>query len=146
MKVLTIHQPFAWLIVRGIKPWENRDFSPYFRGPLLIHAGKSLKWWKKIDANCQAHLPSMVPAKYTMGALVGAVNITDCVPVGELDGEPWAWGPYCLKCEGAVEFAKPILWRGKQGFWNVDYAVVAAALRLSGFKPIVPRGRTGRAA
>lgn len=146
MKVLTVHQPFAWLIVRGIKSWENRPWSTLMRGPLLIHASKSLKWWNEVGAQCEDHLPSMVPANYTMGALVGAVNITDCVPVGELDGEPWAWGPYCLRCEGAVEFAEPIPWRGKEGFWNVDDPVVAGPLRLAGFKPMARRDRRGRAA
>lgn len=141
MKVLTVHQPFAWLIVHGIKPWENRLWSTLMRGPLLIHAGKSVRWWKKIDNECRRRLPSMIPDNYPMGALVGAVNITDCIPVGELEGEPFAWGPYCLKCEGAVEFAKPIPWRGKQGFWNVDDAVVAGPLRLAGFKPMARRGR-----
>lgn len=139
MKVLTLHQPFAWLTVHG-RPWENRPWSPLMRGPLLIHAGKSVKWWKKIDAECKRKLPSLVPATYVMGAIVGAVNITDCIAVGELEGEPFAWGPYCLKCEGAVEFADPIPWTGKQGFWNVDDVVVAGPLRVAGFVPMI-RGR-----
>lgn len=146
MKVLTLHQPFAWLIVKGIKPWENRPWSTLMRGPLLIHAGKSVKWWKKIDAECKRNLWSLVPANYVMGAIVGAVNITDCIPVGDLAGEPFAWGPYCMKCEGAVEFGEPIPWVGRQGFTNVDDAIVARALQLAGFKPMAPPRRRGRAA
>lgn len=38
MKALTIKQPWAQLIVRGLKPVENRTWSTNYRGPLLIHA------------------------------------------------------------------------------------------------------------
>ncbi len=140
MRVLTIHQPFAWLIVRGLKRWENRPWQTQVRGPLLIHAGKSVTWWKKLDEDCRRHLPSMLPSKYPMGALVGAVNITDCVPVAEVRDEIFAWGPYCLRCDGAAQFADPIPWRGGQRFWNVDDVVVAGPLRLAGFVPMI-RGR-----
>lgn len=35
---VTIRQPYAWLIVAGIKPIENRAWATTHRGPLLIHA------------------------------------------------------------------------------------------------------------
>ena len=39
MKVLSIRQPWAWAIVAGFKPVENRTWKTGYRGPLLIHAG-----------------------------------------------------------------------------------------------------------
>ena len=39
MKCLTVRQPFAALIVAGLKTIECRGWQPRFRGPLLIHAG-----------------------------------------------------------------------------------------------------------
>jgi len=36
---LSIRQPWAWLIVQGHKPIENRTWPTTYRGPLLIHAG-----------------------------------------------------------------------------------------------------------
>lgn len=44
MKALTICQPYAELIARGDKPIENRTWPTHYRGPLLIHAGKSRAW------------------------------------------------------------------------------------------------------
>jgi hypothetical protein len=42
MKTLTIRQPWAWAVAKGIKPIENRSRATSHRGPLAIHAG--LKW------------------------------------------------------------------------------------------------------
>jgi hypothetical protein len=45
MKTLSIRQPFAILICRGIKTIENRTWDTTYRGKLLIHAsGKPLAW------------------------------------------------------------------------------------------------------
>src|SRR6516165_9385512 len=38
MKALSVRQPFAHLIVTGIKRIENRFWATPYRGPLLIHA------------------------------------------------------------------------------------------------------------
>jgi hypothetical protein len=45
MKTLSIRQPYASLICRGIKKVENRSWETKYRGKLLIHAsGKPLAW------------------------------------------------------------------------------------------------------
>ena len=45
MKTISIRQPFASLICRGIKTIENRSWDTTYRGKLLIHAsGKPLVW------------------------------------------------------------------------------------------------------
>ena len=38
MKTLSVRQPWANLIVRGIKDIENRSWKTNFRGRILIHA------------------------------------------------------------------------------------------------------------
>ena len=43
MKVLTIKQPWASLIVNGHKKYEFRSWKTKYRGKILIHAGKSLE-------------------------------------------------------------------------------------------------------
>ena len=42
MKAISIRQPWAWLIVHGYKDVENRTWATKHRGPILIHAGKTL--------------------------------------------------------------------------------------------------------
>ena len=45
MKTLSIRQPLASLICRGIKTIENRSWHTTYRGKFLIHAsGKALAW------------------------------------------------------------------------------------------------------
>ncbi len=52
MKVLTIKQPWATLIMQGDKRFEFRSWQTKYRGDLLIHAGKgidkTMKNWKDI--------------------------------------------------------------------------------------------------
>ena len=52
MKTLSIRQPFAALICRGIKTIENRSWDTTYRGKLLIHASGKPLAWPKFD-----HLP-----------------------------------------------------------------------------------------
>ena len=51
MKVLTIKQPWATLIMQGYKRFEFRSWQTKYRGDLLIHAGKKNcqleKYWEK---------------------------------------------------------------------------------------------------
>ena len=42
MKVLTIRQPWATLIVEGYKRFEFRSWKTNYRGDILIHAGKGI--------------------------------------------------------------------------------------------------------
>ena len=42
MKTLTINQPFATLIVEGLKEYEFRTWKTNYRGEILIHAGKGV--------------------------------------------------------------------------------------------------------
>lgn len=39
---LSVQQPWAWLIVNGHKDIENRTWKAERRGPILIHAGKTV--------------------------------------------------------------------------------------------------------
>lgn len=43
MRTLTVKQPWASLIVMGIKDVENRTWTTPYRGRILIHAGKELR-------------------------------------------------------------------------------------------------------
>jgi hypothetical protein len=42
LRALSIRQPWAWLIVNGVKDIENRSFRTRHRDPLVIHAGLNL--------------------------------------------------------------------------------------------------------
>lgn len=55
---LTMHQPWASLLVHGIKRIEGRPWPTNFRGRLWIHAAskqpseQTIKAWLFVQANC----------------------------------------------------------------------------------------------
>ena len=86
MKTISIKQPWASLIVHGIKDIENRTWRTNFRGRVLIHAAgfHGRKFSVNLtDAQTKAAFATI--AKETMfgnmpfGAIVGSVEIVDCV-------------------------------------------------------------------
>ena len=122
MKALTICQPYAELIMRGEKPIENRTWPTRYRGPLLIHAGKSREWMDDDDYSLYPNL--------AFGALVGAANLVACLSL-QYPSDPYNWpeqwkhladhehanGPFCFVLENIRRFEVPIKCRGAQGLW-----------------------------
>ena len=88
MKAYTVYQPYAYATVAGIKHYETRPRRTNIRGRVAVHAGSaSLKratknlstdeFWRLLWAvNGETVLP--------LGAVVGTVEIVDCVPVEEI--------------------------------------------------------------
>lgn len=111
MKALTVKQPWAWAICRGIKPVENRSWPTAYRGPVLIHAGKRRE-------NI-AELPdgTPIPEHLDLGAIIGYGIIKDCVPV-ESVSNVFATGPWCWIISSPIIFPEPIFCRGQLGLWN----------------------------
>ena len=60
MKVLTIKQPWATLIMQGDKRFEFRSWQTKYRGELLIHAGKG------IDKEAVKRLANYFPKEYSV--------------------------------------------------------------------------------
>lgn len=114
MKALTIFQPYAWLIVTGIKPIENRTWSTRHRGPLLIHAGA--KWhagWRERIARFGIEVPDDLPMR-------GVVGIVDVTGVVKHSRSPWFDGPHGWTLANPRELPfVPI--RGAQGLFDIDY-------------------------
>lgn len=92
MKVLTVKQPWAWALIHGPKRIENRTWETSYRGPLLIHAGKS-RTALGDEEDLLPDLPS--PNQLSFGAIIGVVDLIDCVPVSTVVGDSFAEGPFC---------------------------------------------------
>ena len=114
MKVLSIRQPWAWLIAAGYKDVENRNWKTAFRGEFFIHAGK------QIDAVAANVLPVKNPAiafpdKYLTGGIIGRATLTDCVTRYD---SPWFEGKhgFVLKNASFVDF---IPCKGQLGFFSL---------------------------
>ena len=73
MKVLTIKQPWATLIMQGNKSYEFRSWQTKYRGDLLIHAGKG------IDKEAMKRLAKYIPKELPVGKILGKVTLVDCI-------------------------------------------------------------------
>ena len=73
MKVLTIKQPWATLIIQGDKRFEFRSWKTKYRGELLIHAGKG------IDKEAVKRLEKYLPKELPIGKILGKVTLVDCI-------------------------------------------------------------------
>lgn len=77
MKMITVRQPWAWLIVTGAKPVENRIWRTDYRGPLLIVASKRLAPtpFEEIARKYSVAIPAELPR----GGIVGIAYLDDIV-------------------------------------------------------------------
>jgi hypothetical protein len=148
MRALTVCQPYASLIVGGSKRVENRRWPTRYRGPLLIHAGKSTAWLDRWAAGVPADIP--LPDPLPMGAIVGQVEVVTCLSIEEvvgsrrghlawLDRHPHAEGPWCWILQRPEQYAVPIPYRGSQGIFDVGMHALAGSVLTPGCTPGVCR-------
>ena len=137
MKTLSLLQPWATLVVMGVKQIETRSWSPAHRGPLLIHASKGKAG--EIFAHEQPfkkYIPDF--SKLPFGYIIGRVTLVDVVRIGtgslfhtndemmnRLTMEEKAFGDYtdgrfAWMLQDAVEFKQPIGARGSLNLWEFD--------------------------
>lgn len=127
MKVLTIKQPWATLIMQGDKRFEFRSWRTKYRGDLLIHAGKS------VDKDTLNRLKNYLPKELPLGKILGKVELVGCIKCDD------NFKNMCLKenkdiyakSNFAEEFAwqvtnvevfdEPIEAKGQLGLWEYDF-------------------------
>lgn len=134
MKALTICQPYAELIARLEKPIENRTWPASYRGPLLIHAGRSRQW---LDEDDEVRYPGMA-----YGAIVAVADLVACLPHDRPSAWPPRWshlidhvhalGPWCWVLENVRRLPTPVECMGHQGLWIPEPFVVAAVQKQLG--------------
>jgi hypothetical protein len=125
MKVLTIREPWASLIINGYKKYEFRSWKTNYRGKLLIHAGSTLE--KDMVSRFKDYNLS-----YKMGYIIGEVNLVDCIKVDKefndklLYENKLVYGKsnhvekYAWKLEDIVLYKEPIYVKGKLGLWDYN--------------------------
>lgn len=125
MKVLTVKEPWASLIVNGYKKYEFRSWRTNYRGKILIHAGMSLE--KKNVKRFEKY-----NLKYEKGAIIGEAKLVDCIPVNEefenklfsidkiVYGKSEHPRKYAWKLENIKKYKDPIYVKGHLGLWNFE--------------------------
>lgn len=131
VKALTLWQPYASLIMAGLKRYETRSWSTQYRGPLVIHAAKRWDSERKRDTDrvrilLQQHGAEEVfstPMENTLGCALGVVDLVSCRQMddggSELENTIGTFGPgrYGWECELLKVFESPVADTGKQGLW-----------------------------
>ena len=125
MKVLTIKQPWASLIINSYKRYEFRSWKTNYRGKILIHAGKLLE--KDMlnrfkDYNLDIDL----------GCIVGEAYLEDCILVTKefqeklrkIDSIVYARSNheemYAWHLTNRKKYKDKIPIKGKLGLWNYN--------------------------
>lgn len=129
---LSICQPYASMIFmrhpmapdERLKPIENREWRTDYRGPLWIHAGKSLKYMERGLADLRDFgVEAPEPEEFLTGVLLGRAELVDCVQrrhlTDPLKKHPTAEGPWCWVFERPRRLLDLIPLRGAQGLFGV---------------------------
>jgi hypothetical protein len=132
MKALSIHQPWAWAILHAGKDIENRTWPTRYRGPLLIHASKNRatyvseakRDWLKVYG---VKLPKW--EELACGAVIGVVELVDCLFASEVESTPWVEGPVCWVLANPRAFPVAVALRGMQGLFSVKEEVIPVEFR-----------------
>lgn len=126
MKVLTIKQPWATLIMQKDKRFEFRSWKTKYRGDILIHAGLGID--KEAVKRLEKYLPNEIP----LGKILGKATLIDCIEITsqfkeELKKENCDiytkssfQEKYGWKLENIEIFDNPIEIKGKLGLWNYE--------------------------
>lgn len=139
MKILSLLQPWATLMVTNHKRIETRGWNTHYRGPILIHASGELnKKMKNISitplemATSNEHFRGAIinPNLLITGKIIGMVNLDH---VFKVENEPppdeffqqltvkeiafgnYELGRYMWFCSKPVQFKYPIVHKGTQG-------------------------------
>ena len=115
VRVLTVRQPWAWALVHGGKDVENRSSSTTHPGPLLIHAGSAFERDGYDTVTRLARRPPLPAEEFVHGAIIGVVELFDCVRDSDSEwAVPGQWH-WCLRSPTPV-LVVPC--RGKLGLWK----------------------------
>lgn len=126
MKVLTIKQPWATLIMQGDKRFEFRSWQTKYRGELLIHAGKG------IDKEAVKRLANYLPKELPQCKILGKVTLVDCIKItpefkeellkenSDIYTKSSFHENYGWQLEDVYVFDEPIEAKGHLSLWEYD--------------------------
>lgn len=115
VRALSVRQPWAQLILNGVKPVENRTWRSSWRGLLVIHASRG---WDDSATDLAASLNLPVPQRCEPGYL-GVVELTDIHPGGDCCG-PWGeWDVWHWRIVRPYRFVTAVPARGRLGVFQL---------------------------
>lgn len=144
MKVLSLLQPWATLVVIGAKKIETRSWGTKFRGDILIHASKKMTNLQKDLCKSEPFAIALKDIEeLKLGGIIGKVKIvailtTEVIqkcPVIPYPDEQWIYndheeyfgdyspGRYGWMLSSPVQFTHFIPVNGSLGLWDFDQPI-----------------------
>jgi len=141
---LSMHQPWASLLVIGVKLHEGRTWYSSHRGKLWIHAAskvpteqevEQLQTFYELHSGVKAY---QFPPYYPTSCLVGCVDVIDVLPQEEYreaypDGE--SASPYVFVCHNPQELLIKFPMSGKHKLFQLDSKILQAAQKTIKKRP-----------
>lgn len=130
---MSLHQPWASLLIKGIKKHEGRSWYSAHRGRLWIAATAkpvSTEEIKETESLYRGIPKAMFPDHYPVGCLLGCVNVEDVLPQEQYkvhfpDGE--SNSPYVFVCEAPQELLIKFPIKGQHKIYKLEQQVHIAA-------------------
>lgn len=139
-KCISMHQPWASLLVAGIKTVEGRSWSTSYRGPLWVASTVKKCHAAATDRARAEHAASTgstagFPSEFPSASLLGRVIVTDClerdewrrrVQRGDLNDEAND-SPFLFVCTQPHWLPTPLPVRGMHRIWTLPASIATAA-------------------
>ena len=155
MKCLSVHQPWAYLLVTGRRKIEVRSWDTKYRGPILIHTGLTVER----DEYERLNLPDTKKLNWDVkqlivGAIIGQAIVIKTELVIESRWEElrslhlekgrrcYDDNTYCWFLEKASLFRKPIPYLGRLGLFDVSSELIRQKRLPINYTPVVIKGQT----
>lgn len=144
LTVISMHQPWASLLVYGIKRIEGRGWSTEHTGRLWIHATSKAATQQEIkemrDFYVTVHqqegnnVTPNLPSNYPTSVLLGCVDVVSCQPAEIMENWPALpdtikqeiGSPFCFLCENPKRLVVPQQMRGHPKLWQLPGAMAKA--------------------
>jgi hypothetical protein len=141
VKSISLWQPWASLVSVGAKRVETRGWQTPYRGPLAIHASK--KWDRQLagimasDDRFTAPIRAAGIEDLPLGCVVAVARLAKIAPTAEVRDRlseqerlygDYSAGRYAWALTGIVRLARPVPFKGAQGFFEVPDELLQAAL------------------
>ena len=121
MKALTIKQPWAELIMAGLKDVENRSRRTNFRGRFAVHAGRRRADFEDLDLDgmpkkFRKPIEQAWERHANPGRVLGTVELVDCI---QTSASHWAIeGYWHWLLADPRPYTRPIAAKGQLGLWE----------------------------
>ena len=138
MKVLSIKEPHASLLLTPYKTIETRSWATSYRGEIYLHASQSMPsyakekaMWDRVLKLYDKHVETTGEnARLHCGLIYAKAELVDCIlmtpeniaalPQDEIDAGYYAPGRYMWVLKNVVPLPEPIPAKGHLGIWNYE--------------------------